>query len=191
MDFLIVLMYNISDGTPISVLVLEAKMTQKELKSKLHYNSETGIFTRLKSYHSRFIGKPAGNLNSLGYTKIIINNKSYSAHRLAWLYEYGEFPSKEIDHIDHNRNNNSIHNLRVVSRTENNRNKTFQINNTSGIMGVRWHKLSKRWRAEIKVDGKKIQLGAFKNIEDAIVCRKNGAIKYGFHSNHGQQGGLF
>ncbi len=183
-------MYNTSGGTPISVLALEAKMTQSQLKSYLHYNPNTGIFTRINNYHTRFIGKTAGSLNSLGYIKISINNKSYAAHRLALLYEFGELPTNEVDHIDHNRSNNKITNLRIVSRTINNRNKTFQKNNTSGTMGVRWHKSSKRWRAEIKVQGKKIHLGAFKIIEDAKKCRKEGIAKYGFHKNHGQ-GGLF
>lgn len=158
-------------------------LTQSYLKSIVHYNPLTGIFTRLKT------GKEANSLATNGYIQISIGNmrtrKVYGAHRLAWFYMTGTLPENEIDHIDQDKQNNRIINLREASSTINKRNSPKQKNNTSGVNGVSWCKRDKRWYARIKIDGKVIHLGSFKDINDARVCRLEANIKYKFSPNHG------
>jgi len=159
-------------------------MTQLQLKSLLHYNPLTGIFTWL--YTNKITANPN---TSSRYCKIRIDYKLYQAHRLAWLYIYGYLP-KEIDHINHDKKDNRIVNLREVTRSENMRNKPRISTNTSGACGVIWNKRNKKWNAQIawRVNGKIVNkwLGTFKNKEDAIIARKEANIKYGFHKLHGE-----
>jgi len=115
----------------------------------------------------------------------MFQRRHYLAHRLAWFYVYGEFPTM-IDHIDGNRTNNKISNLRQVSSKENQCNLTIAANNTSGITGVSFSKERSKWEAKIQIDGKTIHLGRYLDKEDAILARKQGEVKYEFHKNHGK-----
>ncbi len=164
-------------------------LTQQRLKELLTYSKTTGVFNWIERVSSKAdAGDTAGCLDkSNGYRVIGIDGRQYSAHRLAWLYCYGSFPKGQIDHKSHCRDDNSILNLRVTTSTGNNRNKTKSKKNTSGHNGVYWDRKNKNWRARIKVDGKNIGLGSYKNIEDAVTARKKGNIKYGFHNNHGDE----
>lgn len=160
-------------------------ITQLELKSRLHYNPKTGVFTRISSSSAGpKIGDIAGWLQD-GYRKIMVNGKTYFAHRLAWLYVYGEFPENQIDHINHIRNDNRISNLRDASGSDNQRNQRVAKNNTSGTIGVIFNNLINRWVARIGTPQKRIFLGRFKKKEDAIKARKEAEIYYGYHRNHG------
>ena len=160
-------------------------LTQCELKRLLHYDSQTGVFTRAEIGKKNF-GKPAGCINDVGYVCIKLHSKQYKAHRLAWLYSFGHFPSKFTDHINGVRNDNRLVNLREVTPTENNRNSKITSLNTSGQMGVGWNNKIQKWRSRIHIGGKEIFLGSFKNKEDAIKVRKQAEIEYGFHKNHGR-----
>ena len=138
-------------------------------------------------WNGKFAGKEA--LNTLvtgGYRGGGIFGKAYSAHRVIWLLHTGSFPLHHIDHINGDRSDNRISNLRAATRTENNRNRRIPNNNTSGAMGVIWSKQDQKWRAQIKVDGRKRHLGYFDNFADAVATRKLAEIKYGFHENHGR-----
>ena len=139
---------------------------QDEIKYKLNYNPDTGIFTKKTNSWKFKIGDVAGFKNKMGYIIIGIKNKQYLAHRLAWLYVYGEFP-KLIDHINLNPSDNRICNLREATCSQNFYNKIKQSNNTSGIKGVTWDKQCNKWKAQIKVLDKNKNLGVFKNIEEA------------------------
>jgi hypothetical protein len=148
-------------------------LTQERLKEVLTYNPQTGFFTRNKT------GKPTGYAHKkLGYYQIGIDSKLYYAHRLAWLYMYGEMPNKDIDHINNNGFDNSINNLRTATRKENTRNSKFQKNNKSGYKGVFLDKRSGKWVAAIKVDGKPIHLGLFINPEIAHQAYCKAADNY-------------
>lgn len=161
-------------------------ITQDNLKSILHYNPETGVFTRLKnSRRSDLLNKPAGSINK-GYVMIKINRVRYSAHRLAWLYMTGALPSSHVDHINHVRNDNRFTNLRLVDSTDNNRNQSFQPRNSSGITGVVWDKNNNKWIAKVTVNNKTINLGRYADKQEAAKARKEAEIKYGFHPNHGK-----
>jgi len=159
-----------------------------KLKERLHYEKETGIFLWSNPItNSLKSGDIAGTKNKEGYIKININNKIYSAHRLAWLYFYEKFPKNYIDHINGIKNDNRICNLRDVTSKESAKNKSIRNNNTSGFTGVSFSKANKKWKAQICIKGKQTNLGYFKNKEDAIKRRKLANIKYGYHENHGRK----
>lgn len=143
-------------------------LTQEELKEHLHYDPDTGIFTRLISMsNSVQVGDIAGHTDkTTGYNRIFISNFSYRSHRLAWLYMYGKFPANFIDHIDGDRVNNKIVNLRQVSNQENSYNhRKCNSNNSNGFLGV--FKCGNKFRACIVVNQQKIHLGSFNTPEEA------------------------
>jgi len=109
-------------------------ITQQELKELLHYNPETGIFTRkTKVNRNKVIGSIAGTTDFHGYVAIAIDGKKYKAHRLAWLYMYGKFPDNCIDHINNITTDNRIVNLRDATLSQNQCNKKINVNNSSGV----------------------------------------------------------
>lgn len=156
-------------------------ITQSELKELLHYDPDTGLFLRC--------GKKVGRVLNCGskkrYIGISLKSKTYRAHRLAWLYVYGKFPSGDIDHINGNGFDNRIKNLRDVDRQTNMRNSRRKSTNKSGVTGVTWDSKRLKWYASIMVGYKTISLGRHDDIKDAIAARKNAELKYGFHPNHG------
>tara|TARA_B110000977_G_scaffold201223_1_gene294837 strand:- start:937 stop:1482 length:546 start_codon:yes stop_codon:yes gene_type:complete len=170
----------------------EVALTQELLKGRLHYDKDTGIFTWLdvKGNPHRMRGKVAGCLLTTGYVQIElrVNDKrcTYRAHRLAWLYEYGEFPKGNLDHINHVKTDNRITNLRIVTQAENLRNMSMSSRNTTGYTGVHFHKVTGKYCASVRVSYKQISLGYFENIEDAAKAAREGRAHYGFHVNHGQ-----
>lgn len=150
------------------------------LRENLHYDPDTGIFTRLNTrQHSRWCGKPAGHTDKLGYVRIrLMDGKIHKAHRLAWLYVYGVNPSGEIDHMDGNPSNNRIANLRDVDRSANRQNvKQASANNTHGAFGVSKRK-SGRWQSAITVNGKRRHLGSFADRCDAEAAYISAKLKH-------------
>jgi hypothetical protein len=142
-------------------------ITQEQLKEILQYNSETGIFTWIKRTSIRItIGKIAGSLTNRGYSCIRINGKIYLSHRLAWLYVYGYFP-KLIDHINLDRKDNRIVNLREATQSENMRNSGLKRTNQHGFKGVSLDKRDMVWFARARINYKVIHLGRFKTKEEA------------------------
>lgn len=180
-------------------------ITQKYLKECLSYDHESGVFIWLErplhhfpsvrsfnAINSRQKGEIAGTIHksnplSSPYLIISISNSRFRAHNLAWLYVNGYMPSGELDHIDGDTLNNRILNLRDVSRSENNKNRSIPSNNSSGVIGVNWDKRTSKWVAGIKIDGNRIFLGRFSDISDAAIARKEAEKKYGFHDNHGRK----
>lgn len=174
------------------------ELIQKILKDRLVYNPDTGIFVwrirdlkyfkndrDMNAWNTRYAGKIAGHLNKHhGYWIIVINNKNYRAHRLAWLYINGYMPN-ELDHVNHMKADNRIINLREVTHLQNSKNKTLHKNNTSGITGVYFNKDKQRWAAQIRSKGKNIHIGYFNTIEEATAERIAAETKHGFHINHG------
>jgi len=160
-------------------------LTQDLSEELLAYDGETGVFTwKLNKVRARE-GSIAGTKNQGGYIMIGINGKQYGAHRMAWIYENGCLPEC-IDHIDHDESNNRIKNLRNVTCAENSRNQELRNTNSSGFLGVTWVKRDKRWSVRINFNGKRINIGGFKKLEEAILARKNAEKEYGYHKNHGK-----
>lgn len=152
------------------------------------YDAETGvIFWRVNKKRARK-GCQAGTVMLVGYILIRLDGQRYYAHRLAWLLHYGEWPKNQIDHIDQNKGNNKITNLRDVDAQTNMRNARLNIRNTSGVMGVYMDDTCGRWGARIRINEKFIWLGFFDDWFDAVCARKAADYKYGFHPNHGKPG---
>jgi len=147
---------------------MNSEINQDTLKHVLDYDPNTGIFT-WKNPTCVWVkpGYLAGNILRKGYIKIQINNKTYSAHRLAWLYVHGEWPKSQIDHINGIRSNNSIGNLREASIFENARNRKIPHDNKSGFRGVSKLKDRNKWQAQIGFNRKHIHLGYFDTPEKA------------------------
>lgn len=122
------------------------QITQPELKEILEYNEETGEFTWLVAKGNRVrVGQIAGSLNKgHGYIEIGIDNKLHYAHRLVWLYHFGNLPDEQIDHINGDRANNRVENLRESSRYMNARNQKKSSINSSGTTGVSLRKTKQR-----------------------------------------------
>lgn len=149
------------------------------LISVLEYNPETGVFKwKVTTSPKAVAGSLAGYINN-GYLKIGINGKQYPAHRLAWFYYYKEWPKNQIDHIDRNRQNNAITNLRDVSGSVNAHNQTIDSTNTSGAKGVYYSHQKQRWVAYIIVNRKNIYLGHFMDFKFAVKARRKAEKQYG------------
>lgn len=132
-------------------------------------------------------GKPAGRISSSGYLQTSVFYKRYANHRLIFLMHYGYLP-KFLDHVDENKLNNSIENLRPATINENNRNVGMKKNNTSGFKGVYWNKKSQKWIVNVKVNGKTRHFGCFLDKELAALVAIEARNKYhGEFANHGKQ----
>lgn len=146
-------------------------------------------FSTIRAYstwNKRFANKEAGGLSGFGYLYVTIYGQPLLKHRVIWAYVYGEWPLNQIDHINGNRVDNSILNLRHVSHAENGRNAKKPSHNTSGNVGVSFHSKSQKWRSYIKIGQKNYHLGIFENKDAAIAARKLAEKNYGFHQNHGR-----
>lgn len=133
------------------------------------------------------MGDEAGTIHYSGYVSIIYKRKWYRAHRIIWEMHNGPIPDgMEIDHIDHNILNNLLNNLRLVSRTDNMRNRSIASNNTSGVMGVSWDNKSNKWRVRISDKGKRKLIGFFEDFDDAVQARRDAEAAYSYHPNHNQ-----
>ena len=130
---------------------------------------------------SKLIGQKAGFIHSTGYRHITFMGKQHKAHRLIWLYVYGYLP-KEIDHINGDRQDNRLENLREVTRSQNQLNKSLAKNNTSGTKGVSWHKKSKSWTVRLSVNKQSKNIGYFKDLELAELVAIEARNKY--HGNY-------
>lgn len=147
---------------------LHTDLTASEVKRLLWYDLEAGIFTWREKPHKDFrkkVGDVAGGSHRTGYWSIQINRRHYLAHRLAWLYVHGEWPSEFIDHIDGDKSNNRISNLRVATNSQNKGNGRIYASNTTGLRGVT--KQGNKWKAQIVHNRKNVYLGCFPSKEEA------------------------
>lgn len=182
-------------------------MTDRELlelaakaAGMVSYNPETGSMVWLHKpdcskdssrWNSRYAGKECGTLDDKGYRRILFRfDKGQAfkirAHRLAWFIAHGVMPSHEIDHINQNKADNRLSNLRDVPRTLNQRNGTRKSNNTSGVPGVTWHKQSLKWCAQANVLGVHYHVGSFNDLSEAESAVKEFRANHGFTENHGR-----
>jgi hypothetical protein len=148
------------------------------LRRTFVYDAATGLFYRVGRYPAR----PSGRINSRGYVTLKINGRTYFAHRLAWLYIYGEWPSAIIDHINRERDDNRLHNLRDVSSSQNNLNRTIDtkgrgVSGRKGITVLKRKDGTFRYQATMCRDGDVVYLGLFDDIEDAAVAYEIAAAK--------------
>ncbi len=150
--------------------------TQSELKQRLNYDAETGVFVRIAAdagSQRRRIGRPAGTLNKAsGYVQFHVCGGLRYAHRMAWIYVHGSIPEgAKIDHANQDRGDNRLCNLRLATHADNLRNCKVRTDNSSGVKGVYFDRSRGMWAAEIV--GRK--LGRFNTLEAAAQARRQAA----------------
>jgi hypothetical protein len=162
---------------------MKEKISLDKLKSLLHYDPLTGEFTRIARTSSRTkVGQRAGRPTSTGYWRISLDRVDYKAHRLAWFYVYGVWPSGHIDHINRDKRDNRISNLRDVTESENRQNVLLRADNKSGFKGVHFSSRRQRWVAQISHMRRGKNLGAFPTAELAYEAyRKAAAVIHAYN----------
>src|SRR5574343_540205 len=140
------------------------------LTTLLHYDPDTGEFTQKLKWWNRQPGDKPGNVSPQGYWYLCVGGKQYPAHRLAWFYVHKNWPKGDIDHINRNRLDNRIVNLRDTSTSDNLHNSPHR-NPSSGVKGVHVNK-DGTWDAVIMVNGKTHRLFSYSTIDDAAAARK-------------------
>ena len=147
-------------------------LTTDRLREVLSYDPETGLFHWKISTSQLKAGAIAGCPTSKGYIRIKIDRHTYAAHRLAWLYVYGVWPAKQLDHRYGVRDDNRIGELREATNAENAQNRKLRRDNKSGHQGVTWSPRERRWKASIKSLGENRNLGSFATLEEAVAARQ-------------------
>lgn len=142
----------------------------EEMKLWLGYDAETGVLTWLQSSAARIhAGDVAGHRNVLGYRTLNFKGRRYQAHHVAWAFHHGRWPAGILDHINGERDDNRVSNLREVTASENAQNKRrARSDNSTGVLGVTRN--YKRFRAQIGVGGKLVNLGSFATVEEASAA---------------------
>lgn len=164
-------------------------ITQAYLHECLLYDADTGEFTwkrrpeshftkkrYLNIWNARYAWKPAGCIVD-GYRVICLDRRLYRAHRLAFLYVNGRFPSDQIDHANMDRADNRLVNIREASRSQNGANRG-DVGASSGVKGVSWHRHTGRWQVRIGVRGRSIYLGVFDDLDEAKDAYRRAAEEH-------------
>jgi len=156
------------------------KLTHEQLLASIHYNPLTGLFTKPGA-------EPfAGNSDGRGYMIIPVSGYCYRAHRLAWQYMTGEWPSSELDHINGIKHDNRFSNLRICTHQQNNHNQGIRKTNTSGIKGVYWNKSWGKWMGQVCLNYKIHHTSGFDEIDSAAsAVRELRESLHGEFANHG------
>lgn len=170
------------------------------MRKIISYDSQTGKFFWLprnasmfatpkafKAWKSKFEGTEAFSVDDgQGYRRARIFGTNYRAHRVAWALYYNEWPAYEIDHINGDKSDNRIENLRSVNHMENCRNLKKNTNNTSGVTGVSWVEERQKWQAYIDDNVGRIPLGRYDEFYQAVIARKAAEKALRYHPNHGK-----
>lgn len=153
-------------------------LTQDLLREYLEYREDGHLWwvkNRVKG--PKTVGKRFGCIN-YGYVKGKIFQRGYTEHTLIWLYHYGVWPKDQIDHINGNRSDNRLENLREATNQQNQFNTGGRRNSTSTYKGVSWHRETQKWQAKISIDRKQYYLGIFNTEQEAVKAYNNSAKFY-------------
>lgn len=160
-------------------------MTQELLKEICDYDPVFGTLIWKQSGRKRRVGYKVGSLGNHGYLETSINYNRYLVHRLVWLWHTGHFPVEHTDHINHNKQDNRIENLRSVTNGQNNYNQSKRKKpTTSKYRGVSWCKAKRKWKASIQVAGIYKFIGYYTDEKSAAIAWNTyAANKYGQYAN--------
>lgn len=177
-----------------------------ELRQLLRYEPETGaLYWRQRPAHFfdcaarhlarvmgrwnvSWAGKEAGTIGPYGYRMVTIFNRHFAAHRIAWCITHGQWPSEQIDHVNGQRDDNRLSNLRAATHAQNQRNMRISRSNTSGVTGVYWCRRTNRWKAEISLRSRKVYVGVFRDLAAAEAAIRAKRSELGFSDRHGREG---
>ena len=162
----------------------------EEVARLFTYDREAGVlYWRIRNGNNTRRNYVAGSIkgDKNGYRRVGIKGKIYKEHRIIMMLCFGHIPENaEIDHINHVRDDNRLCNLRFVTGSENRKNQSVSIKNTSGVTGVYFSKTRKKYIVRISVDRKIIRLGTFKTLEEAAAARAEANLKFNYNNNHGK-----
>lgn len=147
---------------------IDSSELQGHAKKFLEYNKDTGTLTWIYNTHKRFIGKEAGCIKPSGYRTLHIFKTVIEAHRLIWLIEYGYLPDCEIDHINGNKSDNRLSNLRLADQQKNQQNRGVRVDSQLGVKGVRL-KPSGKYEARVKLTDGSRASKTFKTVNEAVL----------------------
>ena len=145
-------------------------VTQERLKELFDY--QDGTFIRRKNGMSI-----VANFGNKRYLRVYVDNKPYSLHRMIYLWHHGHLP-KTLDHIDGDRANNKIENLREATQQQNCLNRKHHSNSKSPYKNVYWHQAMNKWTVVMQVDGSRKQLGYYDNVELADLIAMEARNKF-------------
>lgn len=157
--------------------------TQALLHQVYDYNAFTGALSYKRDFSRRIKGDNPTSSATNGYL-VLTMDKTYLAHRIIWLMQTGAFP-EFVDHVNHTRNDNCWGNLTLINKQGNAQNKSINLNNTSGYLGVSYMPRLGKYRATLTHDKKQIHIGVFATAEAAHEARLAANPQYDFHANHG------
>ena len=166
---------------------LAPEVTPEEVRELIDYDPLTGVMKwkwryNLRPQASTWNGRNAGNQivgkDGKGYFAVQLYKRKYRAHRVAWAHFYGQWPILDLDHINGDKTDNRIENLREATVAQNGHNVGLTSRNTSGVRGVFWHKGARKWQAGICYLGQEIYLGLYVKLEDAIKRRQEAEAQY-------------
>lgn len=166
----------------IDLEYLRSRLAYDPVEGLLHWRAHPNLPAK---WNGRFAGEEAFTAISNGYRVGRLDGVKYYAHRLIFALAHGVWP-EQVDHINHDRLDNRLLNLRAASPALNSRNQPLGPRNTSGVIGVGLRK-SGRWCARLKAGDQNLYLGTFDSRTEAASARKHAEEKYGFHPNHGLQ----
>ena len=138
----------------------------KDILHELFEYRDGKLYNKYTRSHKSLINEEAGSITSYGYRSVMFNNKNIKTHRIIYMMFNDTLP-KEIDHIDGNRLNNNIDNLRAVTSCQNKCNAKLRADSKSGINGISWSKTNKKWHAYLNINNKRKNIGFFKDIFEA------------------------
>lgn len=153
------------------------KPSPERLREIIDYDPAEGTFRWAVSRRGARKGDPCGRICQFGYREIGVDYGLYRANMIAWAIMTGQWPDKDVDHINRVKSDNRWFNLRIANRSQNNGNEGLRTTNTSGRKGVVWDKDRRKWRAQIGVGGKVRNLGRFDKIEDAAAAYDKAAME--------------
>ena len=146
-------------------------LTAERARELLDYDPDTGVLTwKVGRRGPARAGAVSGYLGGNGYLRTRVDGRMYRNHRVAWLIATGSWPADQIDHINGDRTDNRLANLREATARQNAHNTGLPVNNTSGFKGVHWHNHKGKWRAQVSHDGRLIYIGYFDTPEQASVA---------------------
>jgi len=153
-------------------------LTAEEARRLFDYDPDTGrLIWRVTLCNRAVSGRVASTKNDSGYLMVKVQGRAYRQHRVAWLIMTGSWPAEEIDHINGDRSDNRLCNLREATRVQNAQNTARPRNATNDRRGVIWHKRAKKWVAQISVDGITRYLGTYSDLEQASQVYQDEAKK--------------
>ena len=160
------------------------KLTQSQLQSIFTYDPFTGVVTWTHGVSNMPANSIAGCTNQSGYKVVTVEGKSFRLQRVIWILMFGHIPDGfYVDHINGNKLDNRLQNLRLATNSQNQQNRPAPKNNTSGYRGVTWHKQANKWMARLCHNKRRITIGFYDTPHEAYQAFKNEAKRLFTHAD--------